>query len=861
LQIGSALGPYRILRLLGSGGMGAVWLADDTRLHRKVALKTLRPADSHDAQARERLMREARAAAALNHAHIAAVYDVLEHDQQVVIVFEYVEGETLSARLARDPLPAPEAVEVACQIAQALVTAHAQGIVHRDLKPANVIVGAAGQVKVLDFGIARLLSMGTTQTGSDGHTTSGPGFVGTPAYAAPEQMVSSAVDERADLYALGVMLFEMLSGRRPFAGHDAAALAASKLGRDAPKLKSTGQLVPPALAGIVDALLSRDREHRPSSAADVLAQLRAVYGQPGTGALAEGGRREWFAPALVAAAAAFAAVTAAVLWWPQTDSATPPPGASSPPVVAVLPLANMSGDPSRDFIAAGIAESLISSLAAIPTVTVLSRASVAEARGRVSQQSALAKDLGATYLVEGSVQESGGRLRVSLNLVRPDRSVAWGDNIEGAFERIFDLQSRLASALTSALSVRVSATEREQMNTPPTSSPDALAAYWRGQALFERRDLKGNLDAAIGAFGEAIRVDNRFALAHAALGAAYWEKYIETRETEWTRKAIDEGTTALRIAPDQPEVRYTLAVTLAGSGRPEEAIDELNRALAVKPNYDDARRLLGQVLGRLGRIDDSVAEYKKALASRPNSWNTHSSMGLILLGAARYDEAIDAFSKVTELQPDNNIGYQQLGTAYQMVGKTSLALENYQRAIAIRPSAQAYSNMGAIHYRRSDFPRAVEAYRQAIALRPNSSATHRNLGDALTKMARRPQALEAYLEAVRLAEVDLKVNPNNARTMASLAVFLSKADKMAAARQRITEALQRAPDDTEVVVRAAIVEAVGGDRDAALRHLAKAVGLGYSRTSIAETDEFAGLQTSETFRNLVNPLQPKETPR
>ncbi len=241
--------------------MGAVWLADDTRLNRHVALKTLRPSDNHDTQARQRLIHEARAAAALNHGHIAAVYDVLEHDEQVVIVFEYVEGETLSARIARGPLPVPEAVGVASQIALALVTAHAHGVVHRDLKPANVIVGADGEVKVLDFGIARLLSIGTTLTMGDGHTASGPGFMGTPGYAAPEQMVSSAVDERADLYALGVMLFEMISGRRPFPGNDAVALATSKLGRDAPPLSATG--VPPAVSRIVAALLARDPDRSP----------------------------------------------------------------------------------------------------------------------------------------------------------------------------------------------------------------------------------------------------------------------------------------------------------------------------------------------------------------------------------------------------------------------------------------------------------------------------------------------------------------------------------------------------------------------------------------------------------------------
>ncbi|HUQ88124.1 MAG TPA: serine/threonine-protein kinase, partial [Vicinamibacterales bacterium] len=260
--------------------MGEVWLAEDTRLRRQVALKTVRTTDAHDAASRTRLMREARAAAALNHAHIATVHDVIEAEGEVIVVFEYVEGETLQARIARGLIPVPEAVDIASQIAKALVAAHSHGVIHRDLKPANVILGADRHVKVLDFGIARILAVGTTQTTprEGPESSSGFGFIGTASYAAPEQMVSSAVDERADLYALGVVLFEMLSGQRPFQGSDPVQLASTKLGKDAPPLSSTGELVPPALEQLVASMLARERDRRPQSAKEVLTQLRAISG-------------------------------------------------------------------------------------------------------------------------------------------------------------------------------------------------------------------------------------------------------------------------------------------------------------------------------------------------------------------------------------------------------------------------------------------------------------------------------------------------------------------------------------------------------------------------------------------------------
>lgn len=760
--------------------MGAVWLAEDTRLHRQVALKMVRPVDGRDDASRARLMREAWAAAALNHPHIATVHDVLGVQDEVVIVFEYVEGETLYERIGRGRVPAPEAVEIACQIAKALAAAHAHGIVHRDLKPANVIVGAGGHVKVLDFGIARLLAVGTTETAASAQTSSGAGFIGTVAYAAPEQMVSSAIDERADIYALGVVLFELICGERPFAGHDPLLLASAKLARDAPPMSSTGQLVPPALEAVVASFLARDREQRPASAADALAQLRAVYGLPGTGALPARPASRLLTAVIGMLVLALAGFAALELWTAATSRADPP----APPVVAVLPLSNVSGDPSKDFVAAGIAESLISSLAALPTVTVLSRASVTEARGRSKDTASLTRELGATYLVGGSVQESGGTLRVSLNLVKADRSVAWGDTVEGQFERIFELQSRLASALTGALVVRVSASERERMNAQPTTSPNALSAYWQGKALLERADEKGNIAAAIAAFEQALKIDSRFALAHAGLGQSYRRKYNETRDPAWAQRAIDAATSALRLDPDRAEVRYVLALTLAGGGRHDEAIEELNRALAIQPNYEEARRQLGQVLTDKNQIDHAIVEFRRAIALRPNGSAGYSTMGLALLSASRYKEA-------------------------------------------------------------------AEAFRQAIAIRPNSATTHRNLGDALLRLGKPAEAKESYLEAMRLFEVDLKVNPTEARTVALLAVVARKAGLDKVALQRFNEAMTLAPEHPEVLYRGAALHALAGESSTALDFLERAIRRGYSRTRAIEDDDLSSLRSSGRFQTLV----------
>jgi tetratricopeptide (TPR) repeat protein/TolB-like protein len=827
--------------------MGEVWLAEDTRLNRQVALKTVRAAADRDLASKSQLMREARAAAALNHPHIATVYDVLEQDDNVVIVFEFVEGETLHARIARGPVPVPEGIAIAAQIAKALAAAHAHGIVHRDLKPANVIISPAGHLKVLDFGLARMLAIGSTLTAAGPHTASESRFVGTPVYAAPEQMVSSSVDERADLYALGVVLFEMLSGRRPFQGRDPVQLATSKLGSDAPALSSTGQIVPQELDSLVAALLHRDRDRRPATASNVLERLQVLSGTATAAGLPARSR----SPVVIAAAIVAVMLAGYAAWQMQggmVDSKT-----TVAPVIAVLPLTNMSGDASRDFIAAGIAESLISSLAALPSVTVLSRASVAEARVRTADAVALTKDLGASYLIEGAVQESGGRVKVSLSLVRPDRSVSWSDQVEGDLTAIFELQARLASAAASALSVRMSSVDQRRMEAAPTSSLEALAAYWRGRAFLERPSLPGNLDAAIGAFSDAARIDPRFALAHVGLGEAQMRKYSSTDDPIWAERAAASAREALRLEPETAEVRYINGWILQATGRRTEAIAEFNRALAIRPNYFEARRFLGDALARNGDVDAAIREFKSAIALRPTSYSGYAVMGTSLLSVTRYQQAADALEQAVALKPDYASGFQSLGTAYQQLDDYPRALENYRKAIALDPSgaAGAHTNIGVILHFQGDFEGAIRAYRQSLALRPVSGITNRNIGDALIRLGRNAEAKEAYLTAMRQFEQTLKVNPADYRTLSSLAVVAQKAGLREVADARLEEARRLMPDNAELAYRAAVIRALQGNSTAAIAQLERALGLGYSKAVARRDDDLASVRSSARFKLLT----------
>ena len=840
------IGPYRVIRPLGQGGMGTVLLAEDSRLSRLVALKTFSGPEARSLHAREHLLSEARAAAALSHPNIASVHDVLDIDGQVVIVFEYVEGETLASQLGRGPLSVPSSLAIAAQLADALAAAHVQGIIHRDLKPGNVIITSDDRAKVLDFGIARVLP---PEPAGDATANTAPAvFVGTIGYAAPEQCLGQPVDVRADVFSLGVVLFEMLTGKRPFLGGDATTVMRAMLQSDPPSVSESVPGVPLALDSLITRSLARNPGHRPQTVGEFREGLRSIATERRPLPVVRPRGRRWVAAAMLAIAIGTGALVSSLIW---NRSTLPTPGPPPRPVVAVVPLANASGDDGKSYIAVGVAESLITRLASLSSITVLSRSAVADARARIRDLPGLAAELDATYLVDGSVQQVGDRLRVTLTLVRPDASVAWADTVEGSFGGIFDLQTRLASVLAQALVVQLSAADRASLAQQPTMNPDALAAYWRGRALLERRDVKGNTEAALAAFDEAVRLDAQFADAHAARGEGLWILYGETKSPELPQQAIAAGTQAQRLGPNRPQVRYSLALTLDGIGRREDAIDELQGALALQPNYDDARRLLGQVLAKQGRIDDAVSEFRKAIALRPAFWGHYSVLGVTLFQAARYEEAEYAFKRVTELQPDSPFGYQQLGTLYQTLGRNESALAQYRKAIAIAPSPQALSNMGALLHAQGDFEGAVQAYRRAIELRPNSHVTHRNLGDALTRLGRPDEAREAYSLAITLVQSELSVDPSSARNLAFLAVYQAKAGRQAEAQERIEEALRLAPDDPQVRFRSAVVYALAGKTDRAVQDATVAVSHGLSRSLVAEEEDLASLRGVASFRALT----------
>jgi len=856
--IGQQVGPYAVLQRLGGGGMGEVYLAEDTRLGRRVALKRPSEAFLSAPDARERLHREASAAGRLNHPNIAAVYDVLDVDAYPYIVMEYVEGESLAGVLRRGPLPLDQALTVATEIADALASAHAKGIVHRDLKPANISLTPDGHAKVLDFGLAKGPAAAHPTSSATLDTLTVPGqTMGTPGYSSPEQLVGAPADPRDDIYSFGVLLFELLTGRRPFAGDDPLSLAMATMTKTPPPVHDLNESVPPALSAIVARAMARARDDRFNSAAEVRTELRRlthdrstqVTGLLPSGALALASRRRRLVFALAATLAVGSALS---LWWWRTTTSRQ---ANRVPVLAVLPFANNSAAADAP-LAAAIRDVLTANLAGLPNLNVLSKFAIGLERLERGDLKKLSKDLGATYLLDGSLQRSGGDLMVAVSLVRGETGiVVWSGSYSAPDRDVFALQQRIADGVSRAQPIGTSGGAGRSEPRSGTRDIDALTMYGRGVELLERPDVPGNLRRAVTLFRSATDLDPAFALAWARLGRAYWETYKSTSETKWASEAVTATSKALTLDQRQAEVWVSLAQIHDGTGRREEALADLDKALALQRNSDEAHGVMGQVLQALGRRDEAAAHYLRAIALRPDYWRHYNVLGAFYYSTGQYKEAIAAFTRVTELQPDNARGFHNLGATYYRVGDNRNALTHYEKSIAIEPMAETHSAIGNIHYDEGRYDTALAAFQKAAEAAPNDGVLRGNVGDAYARLNRLDAARQAWRDAVALDRQALEVNPNDATILARVALRLAKLGERAAAESDIARALTLGAGDSEVLYHSAVVRALAGDTERALASLEQALKNGYSAKSAATDRDLEAIRNTPRFRALVSPRQ------
>jgi serine/threonine protein kinase/tetratricopeptide (TPR) repeat protein len=666
---GSRLGPYEVLAPLGAGGMGEVFRARDLRLGREVAIKLLPPAmAAHPARVR-RFEQEARASSALNHPHILTVYDVGTADSRLFIVMELVEGKTLRDLLGGGPLPLRKALDLAVQMASGLAKAHAAGIVHRDLKPENVMVTRDGFVKVLDFGLAKLAggdeeSASAASPASITHTDA---VLGTVGYMSPEQARGDPADFRSDQFSFGAVLYELLSARRAFFRPTPVATLGAILHEEPEPRAGAVPGVPAELAWIVERCLAKDPEHRYAGTRDLVRDLERVRDQairtesgPAVSPRSAPARR-WRTVLLAVAAVSLAALATWQLAArrPLATANTAPGGRS----LAVLPFRNLTGTPSDDYFAAGITEAIGAELSKGRGLVVISGSSVVPSKAQTVDSQRMGRELGATHLLEGSVQRADDRMRITARLteVATGRQV-WSDRYDRQSQDVFALQDDVARSVGAALRVSLRGSSGHGPS-PPTSSLAAYDAYLRGRFHFNKlyglpsAQAEPDGQEARAWFEKAVALDPRFAEAHAALGETYASLlfYVEAKK-EYQEKAYVSIERALALDPDLAEAyaaRALLAWTLANDFPHETAVADLRRALELNPNLADARWLLGRIYAHVGLLEASLAQFAIAQRLAPDQDRSLNRMGMVYGYQGRYEEALAAFAKMSPERLDD----------------------------------------------------------------------------------------------------------------------------------------------------------------------------------------------------------------
>ncbi len=724
---------YEILSPLGKGGMGEVYLAHDARLSRNVALKLL-PAEFTQSPDRvRRFEHEAKAASALNHPNILTIYEIGVTDHTHFIATEYIEGETLRQCLSREKLSLNAALEIATQMASALAAAHDAKIIHRDIKPENVMLRKDGIVKVLDFGLAKLTEKQPTSSHDSEaptliqHTTDAGTVMGTASYMSPEQARGEKVDARSDLFSLGIVLYEMLAGQRPFEGANMLDIVGAVLHQEPKPLPSNNEAAQPELQRIVSKALQKDREQRYQTSKDLLLDLQTL-------------KHELEIEARLKGRDASNEVAQTVSLRPNpTDQLQDNHTSSSTQIIltelkrhklgvaltlllllavgsyfaffarsnnapidslAILPFTNASGDPEMEYLSDGLTESLINSLAQLPRLRVLPRTTVFRFKGKAEDPQRIGKELGVRAVLTGRVQQRGDSLVIQTELIDVTGGAQlWGDRYNPKLANLLAAQSEVVQAIAGGMRLKLSGAEQSRVSKKYTESAEAYQLYLKGRFHWNKRTGE-TLKKAIEYFNQAIEHDPRYALAYAGLADAYMVMHFHAgvAPNESYGKAKSAARQALALDETLAEAHTALAYVLFRyDWKPAEAFREFQRAIELNPNYATTHQWYGESLTLAGRFDEGIAELRRAQELDPFSLVINTDLGNACYYARRYDAAIEQLHKTLELDQGFAYTHYNLGLAYTMKGMYPAALAEFRLTQQLNNGPYLLANLAYVY--------------------------------------------------------------------------------------------------------------------------------------------------------------------
>jgi serine/threonine protein kinase/Tfp pilus assembly protein PilF len=691
LSAGTRLGPYEVLGPIGAGGMGEVYRARDTRLGRVVAIKVLPEQLARDPQALSRFEREARAVAALSHPNILAIHDFGKDGEVQYAVTELLEGETLRSLLARERLPWRRSLEIGIAVAEGLSAAHKQGIVHRDLKPDNLFLTDDGRVKILDFGLARIEPLLSGPDETEAPTTPAQteaGIVmGTLRYMSPEQVQGRAADARSDLFSLGCVLYEMLSGRRPFEGRTPAEIMAAILRDHPPGLEASGKTLPAGADRVVARCLEKNPEQRFQSARDLAFALKELLSAPELSPGAAEPRSRRILPVLAVATVVLIAVIAFAFDLGGIRSRFFG-GSSLPPRIqslAVLPLRNLSGDPEQEYFADGLTEALIGDLAKISSLRVISRTSAMVYKGTKKTLPQIARELSVDSVVEGSVARAGKRIRVTAQLIKASTDApVWSDDFERDIKDVLSLQGEIARTIADRVRAKLTPEERARLSAARPINADAHEAYLRGRFYWTKRPV--DAAKAIQNFQKAIEIDPAYAAPYAGLANTYatmgsWESGALPPK-EAFEKAKLAAAKALEIDPSSSDAHNSLGYTHLHYDWDWAASEkEFQTAIRLNPGNTDALHWYSHYLTAMGRHDDSLATTRKGLQMSPLEVALNFHLGWALYMARQPDQCIAHSRKAIEMELHPFWNHFMLGWGYEQKGNYPEAIQALEQSV------------------------------------------------------------------------------------------------------------------------------------------------------------------------------------
>jgi len=841
---------YIIRRRLGAGGMGEAWLAEDSVLHRRLVLKRLTGTHaalqgSAGSQAGH-LLSEAKRSTAIDSPHIAQVFDVCSHRGEWLLAMEYVAGHDLRTLLGSQ-LSAESYFALAVQIAEAIQSAHASGVLHCDIKPENIMVTEQGFVKVLDFGLARMVARATGDNETVSVAASGAVFAGTPGYMAPEVLREAEPTEQSDIFALGVVLYEMAGGHAPFKGKSLADSVQMTLTAEPSALDLKGRGLPADLNRVLKKAMMKDPSRRYATVRDLLVDLKSLAGGY---ALRQGPARAFSAKlAGVGAAAVLLAVASVgfivVRRYEHRDvkSAGTVTAAAKTRLLAVLPFAVIGPvDAGMSAYSEGLRDAITASLAKVApsdSIDVLA-ASEVRAHGLKTPDEAR-KELGADLVIDGSYQQYRNQVRILYSLVDQTGRVVRSGSVRETLTDPFELEDEVVKGVLQMLSISAPHLEQAPQRFG-TQVPTAYDAYLRGVGYLRDFNIPDNLKKAIDSFEAATKADPGFAAAYAGLGEAHWAEYQANSDSEEIGAARAGCGKAMALNAQTAEAQICQATIDDGTGQVKQAHQEFETALRLDPQSDSALNGLARTCEELEEPDQAKQVYQQAIQARPFYWANYYALANFLVRRADYPQAAEVLEDAVAKFPANSFLARRLGVVYFLEGQFDQAAAILQKAILERPHAEAYMDLGQVYVHKRQFGPAIAALEQAAKTNPQSYSVQADLADAYAWSGnQKDKAADRYKIALAESMESLRVNPLDLDALMVSAYCSAALGGRDQALRLLEEALRHAPEDAEVNYYAARVYARLGNTEAAAEWAQKAIAHGYSQADVDSAPDLAGI--------------------